>query len=264
MKVILFLVSLFSIINAQTVPFNEKSFFTNLKTDYYILNNTGVNNFTALVSNIPSQRFSLEKWKTKDIFPLQIIWIKPNKLYISQLGVKKLNAADEKDYTGIVNDIKKQLKGLLYDFKRFYVNGLYESISDTYQLSSQKDFVIVNEMAAATRDTVYTQYVFGKNGLCLRIENYIPRLKQKVITIPNFEIIKTKWLCKGWTVQILKNDQIKSGFTVEMNMKFYKNIWLPESITINVQKVEEKGKTFVDQLLFRNYLFNQSIKLVNQ
>lgn len=264
MKIFLMFVFFISMIYAQNEPFNEKSFFKSLKRDYYILNDTGVNNFTSLVSNIPSQRFSLKQWKTKDVFPLQMIWIKPNRVYLSQLGVKKLSAPLNKEYSLIVNNIKKQLKGLLYDFKRFYLNGLYDSISDDYQLTSQKEFVIINEMSVVAGDTAYTQYIFGKNGLCLRIENYVPHLKQKVITVPKFDVVKTKWLCKGWKVQILKNDKIKSGFMVDLNMKFYKNIWIPESITINVQKADQLGKTFADQLLFRNYLFNQSIKLINQ
>lgn len=263
MKAIFILISLISSISAQTKGFDEKAFFNSLNTNYYILNETGVNNYTALVSNIPSQRFSLKQWKTKDVFPLQMIWIKPNQVYLSQLGVKKLSTEAEKEYAEIVNDIKKQLKGLLFDYKRFYLNGLYNMISDTYQLQTQKDFVIINELSVVNTDTVYTQYIFGKNGLCLRVENYVPHLKQKVITTPKFEVIKTKWLCKGWKVQILQNDAVKSGFIVELNMKYYKNIWIPESMTINVQKAEEKGKTFADQLLFRNYLFNQSLKLVN-
>ncbi|HES60180.1 MAG TPA: hypothetical protein ENO18_07100, partial [Caldithrix sp.] len=66
--------------------FNEKQFFQDLKQSYYNLNDTNLKNLTVFITNVQLENFAEEMWKNKEIFPLQLIWFKPDKLYLAQQG----------------------------------------------------------------------------------------------------------------------------------------------------------------------------------
>ena len=74
--------------------------------------------------------------------------------------------------------------------------------------------------------------------MCLKIETINPDTSAKVVTYPKFKTVKTKWLCSGWVVQNIKNDEIKSGFEVQLKNSLVNNIWVPHEILIIVQKTD--------------------------
>jgi len=262
MKSALLTILIFSnLLSAQNNVFDEKQFFIDLKNSYYNLNDTGLENFTALVTSLKMEKFAKEVWNTEEVFPIQLIWFKPNRLYLAQQGTPTITENKYKDYQELVEGIKQQVKGILIDFERFYITGIFESIKSDYQISIQDEFVWINFNAGAENLDVPVKYTMGKNGLCLQIEIYYPNENKKMLLIPKFKIIKTKWICNGWQVQTLIDEEPVSGFVLDIRYDQYQSIWIPTQIMINVQKADDPGITYYDVIKFKNYMFNQPIEL---
>ena len=247
---------------SQSKSFDEKAFFDNLKTSYYTLGSQGIKNFVALVTSSKMETFAQENWENKEIFPLQLIWFNPSKLYISQRGVPKIKEGKYKEYQDLVNALKTQLKGILTDLERFYFDGIYNSIQGDYVLKHNEKEVQITQTQNASNVITKIKYLFGYNGLCLYNEIVYPQENKTISIYPRFKIVKNKWLCQGWTVQTFVGDEVESGFNITIDNGFTNQVWVPLSILIEVQKAELKGKTFYDEIKLRNYLFNQSIQFV--
>ena len=264
LNITLVILFIFSSVHAQKVTFNEQEFFNRLRDSYYTLSATNKKNFVALVTSLKMESLAEELWQKKEIFPLQLIWFNPNKIYISQKGVPQIPRGKYKEYQEVVNGLKMQLKGILLDLQRFYLIGLYGSISGDYTLQHNEEAVQITQVQKSADVEIKSKYLFGLNGLCLFNEIAYPA-EQKVITIePHFKTVKSKWLCTGWKVQTVINGEINSGFNLIIDNVFVDNVWVPGQITIEVQKADAKGKTFFDRIKLKNYLFNQAIQLVGQ
>ncbi|MEJ2053947.1 MAG: hypothetical protein P8X42_08515 [Calditrichaceae bacterium] len=259
--IFIFLFFTINILIAQINSFDEKAFFTEMKNSYYTLNSTGLHNFSALVTSLKMQKFAKEQWDNEEIFPLQLIWFKPDKIYLSQQGIPTIKEGKYKEYQDLISGIKLQIRGILENLQRFYFTGIFESIPNDYSLNLKDNFVLITAEADTQQSNVKTVYTMGRNGLCLKIEIDYPADNQKIIITPSFKINKTKWLCNGWTVQTLINEEITNGYVLQIKYGEYQSIWLPTEIIISVQKADEPGNTFYDMIIFRNYLFNQNIKL---
>jgi hypothetical protein len=259
------LISLILITNAfcQEKDFNEQEFFKKIKESYYTLNGTGAKNFTSLITNSGMESFAEEQWNNKEIFPFQLIWFAPGKLYLSQQGVPTIKEGKFKEYQDIINGLKGQLKGVFIDLQRFYISGLYGNINDDYLIKHNDQIIEISFEAGDQDNRTQFNYTFGLNGLCLKIETLNPDTSTRVVTYPKFKTVKTKWLCSGWVVQNIKNDEIKSGFEVQLKNSLVNNIWVPYEILIIVQKTEEMGNTYTDIIKIKNYLFNQAVELLN-
>lgn len=256
------LFSSFSI--AQNVQLDEKAFFSSIKNSYYSISSSDLDNFTCLITNSGIEEFGQQNWDNPEVFPLQFIWINPDRVFLSQQGVPKLDAEKQSVFDQKVADLKQQVKAILLDLQRFYITGIYSSISEDYILVKKKQ--VVEIFFDVMEDSISTRfkYTFGMNGLCLKIETVYEGQNRIITTYPSFKVIKTKWLCEGWEVQIIENEDVISGFAVALNNNFVDNVWIPTDISLEVQKKDEPGKTYVDKLKFRNYLFNQSLQLLDQ
>jgi len=265
-RVLLFFILLvvpFSKSPAQEKGFDEQAFFANMQTSYYSLAGTGIQNFVALVSSSKMQTFARQAWKNKDVFPLQLIWFNPNKIYLSQQGVPSIPKGKYKEYQDLLKGLKMQVKGLLVDLQRFYFQGLYNSISGDYILKHNDKEVQITQIQHIGNVTTKLKYLFGLNGLLLYNEISYPS-QNKVITVyPKFRTVKNQWLCDGWSVQTFINGEVESGFDLKLTSQLVNNVYVPVDISLEVQKAEKKGQTFVDKVILRNYLFNQSIRFVN-
>jgi len=246
---------------AQQDSFNEQDFFNRIKTSYYNLSDTGLQNFTALVTNEQMQVFASEAWDNSEIFPLQLIWFNPDKLYLSQHGTPKLEENKYLEYQEIVNGLKTQLRGILLDLQRFYLRGLYDSIGPDYVLQHNEEAVQINFINKDQSGETRIKYLFGYNGLNVLIQLEYPQQKKQIVIYPKFKTVKNKWLCTGWSVQTYLKDEIINGYNLTIQNKFVNDLWVPGEILIEVQKSEIKGQKYYDQIILRNYLFNQSIKL---
>lgn len=249
---------------AQEFHLDEKKFFADLQDSYYSMSETELENFTCLVTNSTMEDFAEEHWNNKEIFPLQFIWIEPDRVFLSQQGVPSLADTLQREFEQNFADLKQQVKAILLDLQRFYINGIYASISQDYILVKKKQVLdIIFEVAQDTLNTQF-KYTFGMNGLCLKIETAYPSINRIILTYPQFRVVKTKWLCTGWEVQIVDNGDVSSGFAVTLDNQFIDPVWVPTKIDLQVQKKEEAGVTYSDVLKFRNYLFNQSLQLIDE
>ncbi|MBD3224410.1 MAG: hypothetical protein GF313_06755 [Caldithrix sp.] len=245
----------------QEDTFNEKRFFQNLQDSYYTLAGTSKENLTALVTSAKMEVFADSAWANREVFPLQFIWVNPGKLYLSEKGVPTMEDAYAEQYGMLVSALKQQMKGILIDLQRFYINGLYRTIPDNYQLTHDERFVKVDYSTDIGGQTTNVYHTFGHNGLCLRIDIQYPQQNKSLTILPEFRTIKTKWLCEGWMVQTKIGDEVESGFQLTIEWMQSDEIWVPQDIVLSVQKKSKMGRTFFDQIKLRNYLFNQSLQL---
>ncbi len=247
---------------SQEQTFNEQIFFKKIEQSYYALGATNINNFTVLLTNFRTETFAKENWKNSEIFPLQLIWLASDKMFLAEQGVPSLNDSTKNIFTPLVSDLKKQVTGTLFDLKRFYFNGIDKSISQEYSLRKIGDMVQVQFISAVESDTTYYTYYFGENGLCLKIISETPSTKVKIETYPHFRIVKTKWLITAWEVQMSRNNKIETGFTVSLKSKMFKEFWVPSEMHIAVQQSKTPGATYSDIIKFRNFLFNQPLQYI--
>ncbi len=257
------LLLLLGMAGAQTTQaeFNEQDFFNNLKSSYYNLSDTPVKNFVTLVTSMKMELFSSKEWGTSEIFPLQLIWFNPDKVYISQRGVPQISKDKLKDYQELITGLKTQIRGILADLTRFYLVGLYESIHPDYILKHNEEAVQINFSSQEAGVITKVKYLLGYNGLLILIQVDYPIQQKQIVIYPKFKTVKNKWLCTGWNVQTYDKNEVTSGYDLKIKNRYINNVWVPAEIDLAVQKAEVKDKTFYDEIKFRNYLFNQPLQL---
>ena len=151
-------------LSAQNEIFNEQDFFNSLNNSYYKLSDTGLKNLTASVTSMKMEMFSEKEWANTEIFPIQLIWLKPDRIFLSQQGVPEISGEKYKEYQEIVNGLKMQLTGILLDLQRFYLSGIYESIPPEYVLKTSEDAVQVSFSSKDNVGVTKVKYLFGYNG----------------------------------------------------------------------------------------------------
>ena len=261
-EIILVIFVLLNFLIAQSSEgFNEKQFFQDLKQSYYNLNDTNLENLTALVTNYKMEEFAKEVWKNEDVFPLQLIWFKPDKLYLAQQGPPTIPENQIKEYQDIVEELKQRIKGILVDFDRFYITGLYESIKSDYKFSANDEQVWINFNISDNNKNIPIKYTMGLNGLCIEIEASYPDKNKRIIYNPKYKIIKTKWICTGWQVQTWINEEAVNGYILDIKYAQYQSIWIPTQIIMNWQRADTPGTTYYDIIKLKSYMFNQPLEL---
>lgn len=257
------LFSLSSILFAQEKEFNEQDFFNRIKTSYYNLSDTGTKNFVALATSKKMELFAKEAWDNSEVFPLQLIWFNPDKLYLAQQGVPKIAQDKYQEYQEILDGLKMQLRGILPDLQRFYLGGFYDSINPDYTLQHNEEAVQITFTTNDPSGETKVKYLFGYNALNLLIQIDYPQQNKQIVIYPKFKTVKTKWLCTGWSVQTYVDSKIQNGFNLTLKNRLINEAWVPVDILIEVQKSESKDQTFYDEIRLRNFLFNQSIEFNN-
>lgn len=259
----LILIALLTVVLGNAQPkFDEASFLQSMKLSYYTLENTKLQNFIVSVSSAKFDVFTKQNWDTIGMAPIKIIWNKPDKIYISELKFPfKMNASQKQKYREIVNALKLQMKGLLLDLQRFYLNGLLdEKLMDRYTLRHTDQAVQMTFTGIDNQGTT-VKYLLGLNGLCIMIDIEYPLQNKQMLLYPEFKTVDQKWLCQGWTVQTSVAGQVVSGFNLRVNYKKFQGIWLPESFYIEVQKQDQKDKIFYDEVKLFDYMLNQNITI---
>jgi hypothetical protein len=241
--------------------FNEQDFFNNLKTSYYHLSDTPIKNFVTLVTSMKMEMFASQQWKNAEIFPLQLIWFNPDKVYITQRGVPQLEKDKYKEYQDLIAGLKTQIRGILADLTRFYLVGLYDSIHPDYVLKHNEEAVQINFSTQEAGVITRVKYLLGYNGLLILIQVDYPLQQKRIVIYPKFKTVKNKWLCTGWNVQSYEKGQVVSGYDLKIKNHYINNVWVPGEIVLAVQKADKKGQTFYDEIKFKNYLFNQPLQL---
>ncbi len=261
-NVIFFLLLSLALLPAQ--EFDEKSFFNALQKSYYSMSQSGINNFTALVTNSRFETFASEQWDNRETFPLQFIWLSNGRLFLTEQGTPALkDSADISRQQELISDMKSQITGLIWDLKRFYLDGVYNVIEDDYTIRPMEQIVEVRFTTTTEDDTSHYKYFFGLNGLLLKVETFQPAKNTIVETYPSFKVVKSKWLCEGWEVQMRVNGEIETGLIIKITNREINGVWVPDTFLITVQQSKTPGVTYFDAVKFRNYLFNRSLQLIN-
>ena len=247
---------------AQQNNFDEQDFFRKLNESYYTLKSSGYQNMTAFISSLKFEKFAKEVWKNKEIFPIQLMWFRPNKLYLSERGVPAFDKSKQKEYKDLINGIKQQLRGILVDLSMYYITGLYNTILDNYTLRHNEQAVQITYETGKGEDLTKTKLLFGYNGLLLETQIIYPAQNKVILILPFFRLVKTKWLIDRWQVQTSVNGEIVNGFEIKLESTLVNNIWVPANIIISVKKAEDPENTYYDVLKFRNVMFNQSLELM--
>ena len=250
---------------AQISNFDERDFFKRVRDSYYSLSDENVRNFTALVTNASLEEFAQKLWNNAEVFPIQMIWFAPDRLFLSQQGVPTLPKDKYGEYQQQIAALNQQVKGILPDLQRFFFRGIYNSLREDYEISfDDEQTVILNYISGSGPQETDLKYYFGLNGMCIKIETLYPSEGKRVVTLPRFRAIKTKWLCTGWTIQTVENDSISGGYIISLKNKIVNDLWVPINIQIEAQKADRAGETFTDIVKIRNYLFNQPIEYINK
>lgn len=258
---ILFMVLLiFSKNQAQT--FDEVSFLHNLKTSYYLLVNQPVDNFVVKITSAKLDAFTKENFDTTGIPILQLIWRKPADVFLSEFKYPfAMDIKQKAEYRELVDALKVQVKGIFLDLQRFYINGLLnEALMGNYVLRHTEEAV---QMTFKNIDQQGTnvKYLLGLNALCILIDIEYPNQNKHMVIYPDFQLVDTKWLCHGWTVQTLIDGQVQSGFKLTIEYEKVNNIQVPVDFFLEVQKSEEKDKIYYDEIRFLDYQLNQKIEI---
>ena len=263
-KIILLICFLYLPLNifAQQENFDEQDFFRRLEESYYTLKSSGYQNMTAFVSSLKFEKFAQKTWNNTEVFPIQLMWFYPNKLYLSERGVPAFDKSKQKEYRELLEGIKQQMRGILVDLSMYYITGLYNTILDNYKLRHNEQAVQITYETGKDNDLTKTKLLFGYNGLLLETQIIYPAQNKVIIILPTFRLVKTKWLIDRWQVQTSINGEIVNGFEIKLESTQVNNTWVPANIIISVKKADDPENTYYDVLKFRNIMFNQSLELM--
>ncbi|RMH65347.1 MAG: hypothetical protein D6677_02725 [Calditrichaeota bacterium] len=264
MRLLLVVIFMTGFLSAQNRDFDEKNFFENLRASYYTLQQAPIHNYVVLVQNDALQHIAGQYWQNPEIFPMQLIWVKPQSMFLSQQGVPALPDSIQSIYNETVNGLKQQIQGLLVDMNRFYTVGIFNDIPNDYKLEHQAPYVRISFKRTVGGDNTENEYIFGENGLCLKTISRAPDQKRTIITLPRFRITKTQWLCTGWEVQMWQGDSVQTGYNITLEYSQYKEVWVPYTVEINVQQARSPRQIFADRIYFRNYIFDKSLQVINR
>jgi hypothetical protein len=237
-----------------------------VRDSYYSLSEERVTNFTALVTNSSIEKFAEDAWNNPEIFPLQMIWFSPNRLFLSRQGVPSLPEEDNKEFEQKIIELNQQLKKVIPNLLRFIYKGIYNSLSEDYllQTDDSSSTVIIKYIQGAGSLEIITRYYFSFNGLCTKIETNGSSDKKDIIIYPIFRTVKTKWLCSGWKIKTIGNREDTTEYTVSLRNKIINDLWAPTDIQIDLKKPGESSEVFLQKIKIRNYLFNQPIEFINK
>jgi hypothetical protein len=255
----LILLSLF-LIQAEA-QVGQAEFFERLKTIYYSLNKTDIKNFSALIKSSVFEKEFDNYFAEKDLFPLELIWIKPDKYYYIK---KPLPSLIDTSKTGIIDtkimEMRQELGGIFLNWQRFVAGSIYETIPKIYDLEELADKNIISYKSDETHEV---RLFFGKNGLCLKIINTDVAKEQTIYTYPGYSYVNNRWLCTGWQVQIEDKGEITSGFVISLKSRKVNDFFLPDRIILNVQTTDKKNLVFERIYDFKNVMVNREFQITN-
>jgi hypothetical protein len=239
----------------------QQNFLEQLKTIYYNLNATDINNFSASIKSSVFEKEFESFFAEREITPLEIIWLKPDKYYYLK---KPLPSLIDTTKTGIIDqkilDMKQELASIFLNWQRFVAGNLYEILPSVYDIEEMADRIIITYKTDEFHEVCLH---FGKNGLCLKILNIDISNEQTIYTYPAYTFLENLWLCSGWRVQIEEKGEIVSGFVVSLKSRKVKGYFLPDRIILNAQTLDKKNLIFERIYDFKNVMVNREFQIKN-
>ena len=261
-KLSLILLFIFILSNAILGQFNKSEFLYRCKTIYHSLRLSGLDNFSSWVTS----DIFLEATKDisdEEIYPLEIIWKNPNRMYYIKRPLPQVdNMEKQKEIQQLQLNMVQVLQGLLIDWQRFLAGNILDDLPDTYLISTQKDTVVFQYESFESGKNIKVKILFGMNGLCLKIITTDTDKNEITHIYPAYTLVDDKWICNGWTVQIYQNGIVESGFQVSMKSRKLENFWIPQRLTLALQKKEIENSIFYREYIFKNVVLNKDLEII--
>lgn len=256
----IFLLILFCCIDLYA-QIDEQLFFSRVNSIYHTIDTTAINNFSV---NVTSDYFEFKTGDKidHDVYsPIEFIWIKPRQLHFNRTNFPaNLDSAQQANIFQLQNEMFQELRGIFMDWQRFFGGKLLYDLTDSFSINTVDDTVHISFDSYENNIPVTMKFYFGKNALCFKIETVYKSINQKIITFPTYLLVNDKWLCTEWTVKIIQNGTINSGFNVKFKSAKYKNSWVPVQALIQVQTRQKLNQTFTRLYKFRNLQVNRELK----
>jgi hypothetical protein len=223
---------------------------------------TGLDNYSSWVtSNIFIE--ASKEVSEEELYPLEIIWKNPHLMYYIKRPLPQVN--DEEKQNEIQQhqmDMIQELQGLLVDWQRFLAGNILDDLPETYLVTTINDTVLVEYEKFESGKNVKVKMIFGLNGLCIKIITDYVHKNEVIYIYPTYILVEDKWICNKWTVQIHQNDQVASGFLVSMKSRKLEDYWIPQRLTLQLQKRGIDNTWFIRDYKFRNVVLNKDLKVL--
>ena len=249
--------------SSSMAQFQEVEFFNRVNTIYYTLEQTDLRNFTSwLTSNIFIN--STDDYFTEEVFPLEFIWLEGNRMFFSRRPIPVLDDSVQNQTLELLQmSMRKELKAVLLDWQRFYAGRLLQNMPADYSIELRADTVNLQYTSVEDTETVKNTLLFGQNGICIKATLLYPMRNESINTYPIYKYTGEKWLCIGWKVQVLADNEITTGYLIEIKSQRIENYWLPQIITMRLQSIKDKESIYLREYYFRNILVNRNIEVMN-
>jgi len=252
----------FFISSALSAQFNEKGFLYRCKTIYHSLRLAKLDNFSSWVtSNIFLE--AMKDISNEEIYPVEIIWKNPDQIYYIKRPLPQVdNDEKQKEIQQLQMDLIQVLQGLLLDWQRFSAGNILDDMPETYLISTKMDTVFIEYDSIENSKNVNVKMLFGINGICLKIITYYAQTNEKIYIYPTYVLVDDKWICNKWTVQIYQNSQVESGFQVDVKSRKSDNYWIPERLTLQLQKRGMDDILYFREYIFKNVVLNKDLQIL--
>ena len=242
--------------------FNESEFLYRVKTIYHSLKLTGLNNFSSWITSTIFLDASKEISK-EELFPLEIIWKNPNLMYYIKRPLPQVTDEEKQnEIQQLQMDMIQELQGLLVDWQRFLAGNVLDDLPETYLVTTNDDTVSVEYEKFETGKNVKVKMIFGLNGLCIKIITDYRHKNEIIYVYPEYILIEDKWMCNKWTVQIYQDGRVASGFLVSMKSRKLEDNWIPQRLTLQLQKRGIDNTWFIRDYKFRNVVLNKDLQIL--
>ena len=259
---IFFVIIFLSTLTAADGQFNESEFLYRAKTIYHSLRLSGLDNFSGWVtSNNFIER--TDNIFNQEVYPFEIIWKNPNQIFYIQRPLPTLENEEQKNVVHQAQmDLLAELKALLIDWQQFYAGNILDDLPENYLITSDQDTVFIQFEKYEDGKNTQAKMVFGINGICVKIKTRFTETNEEVLIYPGYKLVDDKWLLNKWTVQMLTNGQVQSGFVVRLESTKIENYWIPKRIIMQLKKRGLENTWFIREYTLSNIVLNKDLQVL--
>lgn len=242
-------------VSGLMAQFDEPEFFKKINENYYNLEDSEIDNFSAWITSGKFLEITAGFYN-QEIFPLELIWVKPNDIYFIRRPVPILADSIKNDQAiRAQRDMQLNLRNLLDNWLRFYAGRLLTDMPVTYQITSQGDSVTLFFSHTDESFQTNTRMIFSQKGLLKRLEQSFPDSAVQTIIQPEYKFTGEFWICTGWQVSIPGKETYEVKITSQKTGK----MWVPEKLSVYYKRVDKTE----DNYNFRNVRINRDIQVLN-
>jgi hypothetical protein len=245
--------------------FDPQVFLYRVNIYYYNLHVANLGNFSSWITSDEFER-NTEKIFQKEVFPLEIIWTKSNRVFFIKRSLPALNDSTEYIYIEKLQlDLLNELKDIIRDWQRFHGGMLLENMPQDYLLQANNDTVYLRYETRTDSGNSTAVIDFTVKGKCLKINTTYHDKDKNIIFYPSYSSYENKWLNTGWIEKIFESGKITHECDIKVLSQKVGNYLLPDKISMDKKTLGPRGqdKKFSRIYKFRNILTNKNLKVIN-